>query len=482
VREGYNNIRGRSADPHEFCATRCNRPSLWHVLRRAELIRRAISRMPFVQQESRARSAAKALTWRLLGSADTLALSYVLTGSASVAGSIAGAETLTKSILYYLHERAWGLSGKKRRAATSRLPDARLPRSALRRQNDRPDTVVRSPPTAHCTALELRPCEVPAALPDRSRPRDQLVRWRASIAAIRSRRGALLWSAAAGSSGALLTYICLALTATVVERATEPTLRRPISADSAKATTYGGDPAQLPAPPSWSKADDPLSATARALTLQAALLREAGEDVGPSGRKEAPDGTEPEPVKPTAAVSVLAREDNRKLPVLDQAEGIQQRLMQLGYLSISFPGPWGQRSREALRAFKAAHQLEPDDSWDERAQQLLFGPGATPADGFIGTWLASPNACRNRPDDNTALRTYIDNSGARAGDTSCSFSNKHPSGDAWVFTAKCRNPREHWTARVRLQTTGNKLSWSSQRGTQVYSRCQDRMLTAEATL
>jgi len=34
-------------------------------------------------------------------------LSFVFTGSVKVAGSIAGAEAITKMILYYLHERAW---------------------------------------------------------------------------------------------------------------------------------------------------------------------------------------------------------------------------------------------------------------------------------------------------------------------------------------------------------------------------------------
>jgi uncharacterized membrane protein len=34
-------------------------------------------------------------------------LSFIFTGSVKVAGSIAGAEAITKMILYYLHERAW---------------------------------------------------------------------------------------------------------------------------------------------------------------------------------------------------------------------------------------------------------------------------------------------------------------------------------------------------------------------------------------
>jgi uncharacterized membrane protein len=53
------------------------------------------------------RSFTKAITWRLMGSLDTLILSYAITGNFVFAGSIAGAESFTKVLLYYLHERTW---------------------------------------------------------------------------------------------------------------------------------------------------------------------------------------------------------------------------------------------------------------------------------------------------------------------------------------------------------------------------------------
>ena len=58
-------------------------------------------------QESHRRSVAKAISWRILGSLDTMLLAYLFTGSMVVAGSIATTESLTKIVLYYLHERAW---------------------------------------------------------------------------------------------------------------------------------------------------------------------------------------------------------------------------------------------------------------------------------------------------------------------------------------------------------------------------------------
>ena len=58
-------------------------------------------------RDSHSRSILNAVSWRVTGSIDTFVLSLIFTGSVKVAGSIAGAEAITKMILYYLHERAW---------------------------------------------------------------------------------------------------------------------------------------------------------------------------------------------------------------------------------------------------------------------------------------------------------------------------------------------------------------------------------------
>jgi uncharacterized membrane protein len=60
-------------------------------------------------RDSHFRSMVKAASWRITGSIDTFVLSFIFTGSVKVAGSIAGAEALTKMILYYFHERAWSV-------------------------------------------------------------------------------------------------------------------------------------------------------------------------------------------------------------------------------------------------------------------------------------------------------------------------------------------------------------------------------------
>ena len=53
------------------------------------------------------RSLAKAATWRVTASADTFVISYLVTGEALLAGTIAGIEAFTKMFIYYLHERMW---------------------------------------------------------------------------------------------------------------------------------------------------------------------------------------------------------------------------------------------------------------------------------------------------------------------------------------------------------------------------------------
>lgn len=57
--------------------------------------------------ETHARSVVKAVSWRTLGTLDTFGISWLLTGRAEIAGSIAGLEIITKLAWYYLHERVW---------------------------------------------------------------------------------------------------------------------------------------------------------------------------------------------------------------------------------------------------------------------------------------------------------------------------------------------------------------------------------------
>ena len=50
---------------------------------------------------------AKTLSWRFIGTIDTMILSSVITGSWELGLTIGGVEVFTKMILYFLHERIW---------------------------------------------------------------------------------------------------------------------------------------------------------------------------------------------------------------------------------------------------------------------------------------------------------------------------------------------------------------------------------------
>ena len=53
------------------------------------------------------RSVAKAISWRVIGTLDTLLISYILTGEVAIAASIASIDFITKMFLYFFHERLW---------------------------------------------------------------------------------------------------------------------------------------------------------------------------------------------------------------------------------------------------------------------------------------------------------------------------------------------------------------------------------------
>jgi uncharacterized membrane protein len=49
----------------------------------------------------------KTISWRVIGTLDTIILSSIITGDVKLGMSIGGVEVITKMVLYFLHERAW---------------------------------------------------------------------------------------------------------------------------------------------------------------------------------------------------------------------------------------------------------------------------------------------------------------------------------------------------------------------------------------
>jgi uncharacterized membrane protein len=53
------------------------------------------------------RHIAKAISYRLVGSAQTILIGYILTGSLVIASTAGIIELVIKPIIYFLHERVW---------------------------------------------------------------------------------------------------------------------------------------------------------------------------------------------------------------------------------------------------------------------------------------------------------------------------------------------------------------------------------------
>ena len=98
---------------------------------------------------------------------------------------------------------------------------------------------------------------------------------------------------------------------------------------------------------------------------------------------------------------------------------------------------------------------------------------------YAGMWGADQSACSTR-NRKGLLPTMIDTDGARAGETFCRFKRKQETQSGWNVVANCSNGRERWVANVRLKVQGERLTWSSERGSQAYVRCEPGMTVAQA--
>ena len=56
---------------------------------------------------SRKRHIVKTMTWRIIGTIDTMLLAWIISGNPIIGLKVGGIEVITKMILYYIHERVW---------------------------------------------------------------------------------------------------------------------------------------------------------------------------------------------------------------------------------------------------------------------------------------------------------------------------------------------------------------------------------------
>ncbi|WP_297089546.1 DUF2061 domain-containing protein [uncultured Draconibacterium sp.] len=57
--------------------------------------------------ERKRRSIVKTISWRAIGTIDTIIISWIVVGNLNFAVTIGGVELFTKMLLYFFHERAW---------------------------------------------------------------------------------------------------------------------------------------------------------------------------------------------------------------------------------------------------------------------------------------------------------------------------------------------------------------------------------------
>lgn len=60
-----------------------------------------------MKDQSHKRHIAKTITWRIVGTIDTILISWIISGNPLTGLKIGFAEVVTKMVLYYFHERAW---------------------------------------------------------------------------------------------------------------------------------------------------------------------------------------------------------------------------------------------------------------------------------------------------------------------------------------------------------------------------------------
>jgi peptidoglycan hydrolase-like protein with peptidoglycan-binding domain len=170
------------------------------------------------------------------------------------------------------------------------------------------------------------------------------------------------------------------------------------------------------------------------------------------------------------SVNTVATPQQMDLREIENAKRVQQRLIDLEFLSGAADGIWGQGSRRALREFRAANGIGEGDTWDEATQERLFRArdvkaANTSGISFIGGWGIDLAECRDSSIKITARR-------AEAFGTACEFnSTQRESSNVWRLRAECASKTERWNANIRFTVSTSKLTWSSERGTTTYVRC-----------
>jgi len=171
----------------------------------------------------------------------------------------------------------------------------------------------------------------------------------------------------------------------------------------------------------------------------------------------------------SAAVNV----DFAKVP---DAKRVQQRLIELGYLSGVSDGVWGPSSKRALSDFRTAEKLGQDDHWDQATEKKLFSTSTArkqQSSAFVGSWSRDASSCVDVPIKITASR-------AISRDVTCELKSIRQEAERrWRVQAYCEldsnlrtaDTENSWTSNIELTLDDRRLTWESEKGVQDYYRC-----------
>ncbi|WP_298513733.1 DUF2061 domain-containing protein [uncultured Kordia sp.] len=74
-----------------------------------QIVRNKTSYRADISSEKPLRSFVKSISWRMIGTLDTILISWLVTGTLEMAFTIGSIEMITKMILYFFHERLWNI-------------------------------------------------------------------------------------------------------------------------------------------------------------------------------------------------------------------------------------------------------------------------------------------------------------------------------------------------------------------------------------
>ena len=155
----------------------------------------------------------------------------------------------------------------------------------------------------------------------------------------------------------------------------------------------------------------------------------------------------------------------------------QESLIALGHLTGQASGVWDDRSRLALQAFQVKNRLPISDTFDDVSERALSAAykreraAKSFEANFSGAWIGENKTCPDSGLSPEAKLLRINSRRAQFGGSACEFLKIEEAMSEWKIVAHCKAGEKAWDANVRLKRAGDKITWSSERGTVVYRRC-----------